>query len=56
MSISAFASLVYFFVGITISTVGLNIEIIVGIENHKSIIKKKGRKHDKIGKDKSNTI
>ena len=42
ISISAFASLVYIFTGITSSTVGLNIfALIARIEKYKSIIKKK---------------
>ena len=49
VSIFAFASLVGIPVGITISAVGLKICVItVGIENYKSIIKKKKKKHDKI--------
>ena len=60
VSISAFASLVCVPVGITSSAVGRNISaIIAGIKKYKSIIKKKKKKHDKIGflgKDKLNTI
>ena len=58
--ISAFASLVYINVGVTSSSVGINIcAIIAGIKKYKSIIKKKKKKHDKIvllGEDKLNTI
>ena len=60
ISISAFASLVYVPVGITSSAVGIKIcAITAGIKKHKSIIKKKKKKHDKIvllGKHKLNTI
>ena len=60
VSVSAFASSVCVPVGITIFTVGINIcAIVAGIKNHKSIIRKKKKKHDKIvllGKDKLNTI
>ena len=49
VSVSAFASLVFVPVGITSSAVGLNIcAIISGIKKHKSIIKKKRKKHDKL--------
>ena len=58
--ISAFASLVDINVGVTSSSVGINIcAIIAGIKKYKSIIKKKKKKHDKIvllGEDKLNTI
>ena len=60
VSISAFVSLVDINVGITSSSVGINIcAIIAGIKKYKSIIKKKKKKHDKIGllgKDELNTI
>ena len=60
VSISAFASLVDINVGITSSSVGINIcAIIAGIKKYKSIIKKKKKKHYKmvlLGKDKLNTI
>ena len=60
VSISAFASLVDINVGITSSSVGINICVIItGIKKYKSIIKKKKKNHDKIvllGKDKLNTI
>ena len=49
VSISAFASLVDIKVGITSSSVGINIcAIIVGIKKYKSIIKKKKKKHYKM--------
>ena len=49
VSISAFASSVGIPIGITSSAFGLNIcAITAGIRNHKSIIKKKKKKHDKI--------
>ena len=58
--ISAFASLVDINVGVTSSSVGINIcAIIAGIKKYNSIIKKKKKKHDKIvllGEDKLNTI
>ena len=60
VSISAFVSLVDINVGITSSSVGINIcAIIAGIKKYKSIIKKKKKKHYKmvlLGKDKLNTI
>ena len=60
VSVSSFASLVCVFVGITSSAVGIKIyALTVGIKKHKSIIKKKKKKHDKIVllvKDKLNTI
>ena len=47
--ISAFASLVSISIGITNSTIGLKISAITtGIKKHKSIIKRKRKKHDKI--------
>ena len=49
VSISAFASLVGITTGITSSAIGLQVCVIVaGIENYKSVIKKKKWKHDKI--------
>ena len=49
VSISAFASLVGITTGITSSAIGLQVCVIVaGIENCKSVIKKKKWKHDKI--------
>ena len=46
VSISAFASLVGVPIGITISTIGLNIwAIAAGIKKYKSIIKNKKKKH-----------
>ena len=49
VSISAFASLVGITIGITSSAIGLQVCVIVaGIENCKSVIKKKKWKHDKI--------
>ena len=60
VSNSAFASLVDINVGITSSSVGINICVIItGIKKYMSIIKKKKKKHDKIvllGKDKLNAI
>ena len=60
VSISAFASLVGFPVGIASSAVGLKIcAITVGIKKFKSIIKEKRKKHEKIvslAKAKLNTI
>ena len=60
VSTSAFASLVGIPVGIAISAVGLKtFAITAGIKKYKSIIKKKGKKHDKIvlsRKTKLNTI
>ena len=60
VSISAFSSLVDIPVGITSSAVGINIcAITAGIENYKSMTKKKKKKHDKIAlfvKDKLNDI
>ena len=60
VSVSAFASLVCVFVGIKSSAVGIKIYgLTVGIKKHKSIIKKKKKKHDKIVllvKDKLSTI
>ena len=60
VSISAFASLLCFPVGIKSSAVGIKIcPIIAGIKNYKSIIKKEKKKHDKIallGKDRLNNI
>ena len=59
VSISAFASLVCVYVGITSSAIGINICEITGIKKYKSIIKKRKKKHDKIvllRKDKLNTI
>ena len=57
--ISAIASLVCFPIGITSSAVGMKIcRITAGMKKHKSIIKKKKKKHDKIvllGKDKLNS-
>ena len=48
-STSTFASLVAIPVGIASFTIGLKIcEITAGIKKHKSIIKKKNKKHDKI--------
>ena len=58
VSISAFASLVFVPVYIRSSAVGIKIyAITAGIKEHKSIIKKKKKKRDKIvllGKDKIN--
>ena len=49
VSISAFASVIGILIGITSSAVGLKIcAITAGIKKHKSIIKKKKKKHDKI--------
>ena len=49
VSISAFGSLVYVPVCVTISAVGIDIcAIIAGIKKYKSIIKKKKKKHNKI--------
>ena len=49
ISISAFASLIGIPIGITISTIGLNIcEITAEIKNCRSVIKTKKKKHDKI--------
>ena len=49
ISISVFAYLLAIPIGITSSTIRLKIcAITTGIENYKSIIKKKKRKHDKI--------
>ena len=60
VSISPFASLVGIPIGITSPAVGLNICVITaGIENYKSIIKKKKKKHGKIvllAKSKFNSI
>ena len=60
VSISGFALLFCVPVDITSSAVGIKIcATIAGIEKHKSIIKKKKKKHDKIvlaGKNKLNTI
>ena len=60
LSISAFASLVVIYVGITSSVIVIKIfPITAGIKKSKSIIKKKKIKHNKlvlIGKDKLNTI
>ena len=60
ISISAFASLVAFPVGITSSAAGMKIfAITAGIKNYKSVIKKKKKKHGKVellGKDKLNSI
>ena len=60
VSISAFVWLVDINVGITSSSVGINISVIIaGIKKYKSIIKKKKKTHDKIvllGKDKLITI
>ena len=60
VSISAFASLVSTPTGITSSAIGLNIWVtFVGIKRHKSIIKNKKKKHDKIqllAKSKLNTL
>ena len=48
ISISAFASLVVIYIGITSSAVGLKVCVITaGIKKSKSIIKKKKNKHDK---------
>ena len=59
-SISTFASLVCFPVGITSSSIGIKICVITaGIEKYRSIINKKKKKDDKIvllGKDKLNSI
>ena len=47
--VSALASLLSFPIGITYTAVGLKIyKITVEVENHKSIIRKKRKKHDKI--------
>ena len=58
--ISTCASLVCVPVGITSSTVGIEIcATTAKIKNYKSIVRKKKKKHDKIlslGKDKLNTI
>ena len=60
VSISPFSSLVDIDGSIMSSAVGINIfAIIAGIKKYKSIIKKKKKKHDKIGllgKDELNTI
>ena len=49
VSISAFASLVDITVGITSSSIGINIcAVIAGIKKYKSMIKKKKKKHDKL--------
>ena len=60
ISISAFATLLDFPIGITSSAIGLKIcAITEGIKKHKSIIKKKKMKHDKIvflSKSKLNSI
>ena len=49
VSISSFASLVGISIGVTSSPVGIKICAMTGeIEEYKSIIKKKKRKHDKI--------
>ena len=49
VSTSAFASLVGISIGITSSAIGVNICVITtGIKRHKSINKKKKKKHDKI--------
>ena len=60
VSISVFASLVCEPVGIAISSVEINICVIIaGIKTCNSIIKKKKKKHNKIvllGEDKLNTI
>ena len=49
VSIFAFASIVGILVGTKSSKVGLKISVITpGIKRHKSIIKKKKKKHDKI--------
>ena len=59
ISISLFASLVRIPIGITSVTIGLKIcAIIAGIKKHKSIIKKKKKKHYKLAllaKSKSNS-
>ena len=59
-SVSAFASLVGFPIGITSSAKGLKICVITaGIKNYKSIIKKKKKNHDKIlssAKSKLNSV
>ena len=48
-SISTFASLIDIFIGITSSAIGLKVcTIAAGIRKHKSIRKKKKKKHDKI--------
>ena len=60
VSISAFASLVDINVGITSSSIVINIcAVIEGIKKYKSMIKKRKKKHDKLvllGKYKLNTI
>ena len=60
VSISEFASLVCVPADITCSTIGIKIcAITAGIKKHKSIIKQKKKKYDKmllLGKDKLNTI
>ena len=60
VSISAFASLVCVFIGITSPAVGINIcAITAGIEKYKSVITKTKKRHDKmvlLGKDKLDTI
>ena len=49
ISISAFASLLGFLIGITSSAIGLRIcAISAGIKTYKLIIKKKEKRHDKI--------
>ena len=50
ISVFDFASLLGNPVGITTSTIGLNIicAMLTGIENYKSIIKKKKKKHNRI--------
>ena len=59
-SISAFASLVCVFIGITSSAVGINIcAVTAGIKKYKSVITKTKKRHDKmvlLGKDKLDTI
>ena len=59
-SISTFASLIDIFIGITSSAIGLKVcTIAAGIRKHKSIRKKKKKKHDKIvllSKSKLNSI
>ena len=60
VSISAFASLVGFPIGITSSAIGLKIYTIIGgIRKHKSMNKKKKKKHNKrvlLTKSKLNSI
>ena len=56
-SISGFAPLVGVPIGITSSSIGLNIcSITAGIKKYKSIIKKEKRKHDKVLLAKSKLI